>query len=189
MPYDYLMGEEHNCDDSWIIKQLNNVELDTDSYWYEDEESIVGDYDTELSQMSEEDYEAMIDDMGDYLLEYRIALLFLYASYADDEVSDEEYETLGEYMDDILVKLDSNLKSTKVLKFALQDIDNKALIKETIELFGNYFSHDFLVNLIAQIEEVAMVDELLTKESRIISKLMDAWGVTEDDYEYEYVEE
>jgi len=42
-----------------------------------------------------------------------------------------------------------------------------------------------LVNLIAQIEEVAMVDELSNKESRIIEKLMNAWGITEDDYEYE----
>jgi C1A family cysteine protease len=185
MPYDYVIGEDHNCDDSWIIKQLNMLDLDTDSYWYDDEESVVGDYDTELSQMAQEDYEAMIDDMGDYLLEYRIALLFLYASYADSEVSDEEYESLGEYMDDILVKIDSNLKSSKVLKFAMQDVDNKELIEETIELFGQYFSHDFLVNLIAQIEEVAMVDELSNKESRIIEKLMNAWGITEDDYEYE----
>ena len=79
--------------------------------------------------------------------------------------------------------------SSKVLKFAMQDVDNKALIKETVELFAQYFSHDFLVNFIAQIEEVAMVDELSNKESRIIEKLMDAWGVTEDDYEYEEEED
>ncbi|MBN2825997.1 MAG: hypothetical protein JXQ76_11770 [Campylobacterales bacterium] len=185
IPYDYLMDEEHNHGDSWIIKQLENVELDTDEYWYDDEESIMGDYDTELSNMSQEEYDEMLEAMGDYSLEYRIALLFLYASNADDDLSDEEYETIGEYMDDILEKLDSNLKSSKVLKYAVQDVEDEELIVETIELFAHYFSHEFLVTLLADIENAIAVDDLSKKESKVIEKLMVYWQISHDDYEYE----
>lgn len=185
IPYDYLMNKEQNHGDSWIIKQLANVELDTNEYWSDDDESIMGDYDTELSNMSQEEYDNMIEAMGDYLLEYRIALLFLYASNGDDDLSDEEYDTIGEYMDEILGKLDSNLQSSKVLKYAVKDANNKELIIETIELFATYFSHEFLVNLLADIENAIAVDELSDEESNIVEKLMEYWQISEDDYEYE----
>jgi len=185
IPYDYLISEEHNHGDSWIIKQLSNIELDTDEYWYYDDESIMGDYDTELSNMSQEDYDDMIDEMGDYLLEYRVALLFLYASNGDGDLSDEEYESIGEYMDDILIKIDSNLKSSKVLKYAIKDIKNKKLITQTIELFSTYFSHEFLVTLLLDIENAISINSLSSKESKIIEKLMLYWQISEDDYEYE----
>jgi len=185
IPYDYLMNSKYNHGDSWIIKQLENVDFDTTEYWSEDDESILGDYDTELSEMSEEDYENMIEDMGDYPLEYRIALLFLHVAGADDEISDEEYETLGEYMENILEKLDSNLKASKVLKYAIKDIDDDELIDETIELFSDYFSNEFLANLLNELEEVASVDELSRKEEKLINKLIDYWQISYEDENYD----
>ena len=74
IPYEYLMSEKYNDGDSWIIRQLEN--LDVDSETWGDDESLIGDLDTELGQMSEDDYFAMLEAMGGIHLETRMAMLF-----------------------------------------------------------------------------------------------------------------
>ncbi len=69
------------------IKRLENFELD-ESVWEDDEETLLMDYETELDEMSNEDYEDMLDDMGDFPLEYRIGLLFLHGADVDDDMSE-----------------------------------------------------------------------------------------------------
>ncbi len=177
IPYDYLVNPKFNDGDSWIIKQLDNVDFNTEEYWDEGEESVIGDYDSELADMSDDDYEAMLEAMGDYALEYRIALFFLYAAGADGDLTDDEYDAIAVYMQDVIDKLGVEIRAAKVLRYAVKDVDNFALIQESVQLFADYFSTEFLAKIVSDIEAIVSVDGLSKREASFVQELVEPWQI------------
>ncbi len=177
IPYDYLINPKFNDGDSWIIKQLNNIDFNTAEYWDEGDESVVGDYDSELADMSDDDYTQMLDAMGDYSFEYRIALFFLYAAGADGDLTEEEYDAIAVYMQDVIAKLGVEISAAKVLRHAVKDVDNFDLIQESVQLFSEYFSTEFLAKIVSDIEQIVSVDGLSKREASFVHALVEPWQV------------
>ncbi len=189
IPYDYLMSSKFNDGDSWIIRQLENVDVD-DGTWG-DEESLVGDMDTELSKMSEEDFHAMIDAMGKVPFETRIALVFLWAAAADGEVSDEEIVEIASYMQKLLESIGSPYDAEKVLRKASAKVDDEDTVERSIALLGEHLPATMLASILSSLREVVGVDDLSEEEEAVFAHLVEAWqieeggGETEDEGETE----
>lgn len=183
IPYDYMMNEKYNDGDAWIIRQLENMDFNSDEYWSDDDESVIGDYDSELANMSEEDYEEMLDAMGDYPLEYRIALLFLNVADADGDLSDEELDAISEYMEETLEKLGVDMSAKKILRNAKKHMDDEDLLEESITLMGTHLSNEMLAKIHNDLEEVIGVDDLSDEESEFIERLVEEWQIESDEDE------
>ena len=189
IPYDYLVNPKFNDGDSWIIKQLNNVDFNTQEYWDNSDESVVGDYESELANMSEEDYAAMLDAMGDdYPLEYRIALLFLNAASQDGDLSDDEYDAIALYMTSTIAMLGVDMSAEKILRYAVRDITNIKLIEESVTLLGEYFSSEMLAKIMIDIQSVVSIDGFSESESSSLFEMMSSWQMESSESSEEYSE-
>lgn len=189
IPYDYLVNPKFNDGDSWIIKQLNNVDFNTQDYWDNSDESVVGDYESELANMSEEDYAAMLDAMGDdYPLEYRIALLFLNAASQDGDLSDDEYDAIALYMTSTIAMLGVDMSAEKILRYAVRDITNIKLIEESVTLLGEYFSSEMLAKIMIDIQSVVSIDGFSESESSSLFEMMSSWQMESSESSEEYSE-
>lgn len=175
--YDYLMNSKYNDGDAWIIRQLENVDVDSGTWG--DDESLIGDIDTELGKMSDEDYQEMIDAMGDLHIETRLAIIFLSCAGADGEVSDGELTGIVQYVDGMLKKLGSPYDAEKVLRQALKRVDKRSL-KESIELFGEHVPQTMLASILRSLREIVGVDDVSEDEEAFLAHLVDAWQVEED---------
>ncbi|MDF3821273.1 C1 family peptidase [Leptospira sp. 96542] len=187
IPYDYLMNKKYNDGDTWIIKQLSNFEID-ESTWG-DNTSVTGDFDTELAEMTDEEYNDMLDAMGeDYPLEFRIGLIILTAAGADGDISEEEYDELSNYMKETLDKLGVEMSAKKILKNCaklLEAGDEDDILEESIELLGEYLSNGLLAKLLNDIREIVGVDDVSDEEEEFLGALTQAWQIDEDEDEDE----
>ena len=181
IPYDYLMNKKFNDGDSWIIRQVESVEVD-ESTWG-DEESIVGDFDTELAKMSDEDFQAMIDAMGKFHLETRIALIFLRAAGADGDISESEIAEFQGYVVEVLKDLGSSYDADKVLRHALKHVEDDALVESSIQLLGAHVPKTMLASILASLREIVGTDGLAEEEEEFLAELVEAWQVEEGDGE------
>ena len=184
IPYDYLMNEKYNFGDSWIIKQLDNFDLD-ESIWGDDS-SITGDYDSELADMEDEDYETMLEAMGDYPLEFRIGLIVLHAAGADGDVSEEEYDEISTYMQDTLDKLGVSMSAKKILKNISEVIDEdeeEELLEESISLLSDHLSVNLLAKILNDIREIVGVDDVSDEEEEFLATLTEKWQVEDSSEE------
>jgi C1A family cysteine protease len=188
IPYEYLTNEKFNHGDNWIIRQLDNFDTD-ETTWQDDDESLLEDYDSELANMDEDTYQQMLDALGDYSLEYRIALLFVYGASSDTELSEDEQSEIASYLDETFEKLGSELKAKRVLRNVLQDAENEELVEETIELLNEYLSKPMLARIVNDLQIIIGVDELSDDEENFVATLIDAWQIDEmetvDPDEYE----
>ncbi len=183
IPYDYLVNPKYNDGDSWIIKQLTNFEVD-ESTWGDDS-SITGDYDSELADMSEEDYQEMLDAMGDYPLEFRLGLIILAAAGSDGEVSEEEYDEISTYMQTTLEKLGVDMSAKAILKNCAKEEDNEELLEESITLVGEYLSSALLAKVLNDIREIIGVDDLSEEEEEFLASLTETWQIEDSGEESE----
>ncbi|MBW7858824.1 MAG: C1 family peptidase, partial [Leptonema sp. (in: Bacteria)] len=140
--YNYMMDSDQNMGDSWVIRQVSEIE-DYDDSW-EDDSSITGDYDTELAEMSDEDYQEMLDAMGDYPLEIRIAHIILTVAAADGDIHDKEIEELYSYLETTLEKLGVKRSAEKLLIKSIDLIGNDELFEESVTLLNDYLSDELL---------------------------------------------
>lgn len=182
IPYNYVLNPDYNDGDSWIIRQLENFEID-EQMWG-DEESVLVDYDTEFSEMSDEDYEEMLDEMGDYPLELRLGTLFLAAAWEDDDLTDEEYDAVAAALEDPLEALGSDLSAKKILKRADELVDDEEFLEETAELFDEWLSVGMLARILRDMREITQSDEDEEGENEdeqdFIDWLVDYWQVSPD---------
>ena len=192
LPYRYIINDRFNDGDSWIIRRLAELDLDDETWEEEESESLLTDYESVLDEMTDEEYEDMLDDFGDISLEERIALLLMYAADEDWETSEEELAAISGYLSDILEALGSDLEPGKVLKFAKRNYDNENLIEESIELMGKHLSNEFLATVASDIAEVIGEDDLSEDEEAFVDHLIEQWQVEEhfeDDSEDEEYDE
>lgn len=188
IPYDYLMSDEFNYDDSWIIRQVEPLVFDEETWG--DEESLLEDMQTVLSNMDDETYQALLDDLGDIPLETRLAHLMLMAAGADGDISEEEIDEISTFLGEILEILGSELSAKKVLKHAMRLLDDEEseLLEETLAIFANHFSAEQLAGFTDQIAQVASADDASQDEIDFLNAIIQAWQIT--DYgEYDDAEE
>lgn len=183
IPYRYLISEKHNGGDSWIIRRLEMLEVDEDTWG--DDSTVIEELSHALSDMDEKAYHALLDAMGDIPLETRLGVLFLQAAGIDGDVSDEELEGVSTYLGEVLEAMGLHLKPEKVLKHCLKHLENEELLEETIELLGEHLSNAALAGIVARLEEVVSADELSEDEESFLDALIEAWQVAEDGEEDE----
>jgi C1A family cysteine protease len=181
IPYDYLMNSKYNDGDSWIIRQVEAVDADAGTWG--NEESIIGELDTELSKMSDEDYREMLDAMGDVHLETRLALIFLTCAGADGEISDEELTGIVEYVAGMLEQLGSPYDAEKVLRTAMKRAGDARLLKASIKLFGEHVPQTMLASILRSLREIVGVDDVSKEEEDFLAALVEAWQIEEGEEE------
>jgi len=187
IPYDYLINPRFNSGDSWIIRQLENFEFDQADWG--DEESIVEDFDTELAKMSEEDYSDLLDALGDHPLELRLALIFLVAAGADEDLGEDELEEISNYLQTVMDSLGVETQVKKLLQRALNQVGDEDLLEESIELLGEYLSKTMLASIVTSLTEIVSTDELDENEEDFIATLVQAWQIEESETEDEESED
>ncbi|MBS0660531.1 MAG: hypothetical protein JSR82_20105 [Verrucomicrobia bacterium] len=174
IPYNYLINPRHNDGDSWIIRQLENLDMDAGTWG--DEESLIGDLQGELADMSDEDYQDMLDAMGELYLETRLAMLFLTCAGADGDISDEELEGIAKYVGVLLEQMNSDYEPEKVLRYALKKLDERR-VQESIELFAEHVPQTMLASILRSMREIVGVDEVSQDEEEFLDALVTAWQV------------
>jgi C1A family cysteine protease len=183
--YKYMLNPEYNDGDCWIVKRIEEGALD-EGTWSDDEESVLGDYESELANMSDEDYEAMLDDMGDYPLEYRLAIIFIHAAQAEGDLAKVERQEMLAYMKNTFEALGSEYDAKEVLKYVLDNnSEDQELLEESVALLGQYLSYEMLATIVHDLEQVIGIDELADEESEFLDYLTSEWQIEEDEEEDE----
>jgi C1A family cysteine protease len=181
IPYAYLISEKFNDGDSWIIRQLENIDFGEEDWG--DDSSLIGDFDTELGNMSDDEYADLLDAMGEHPLEFRLALIFLNAAGADDDLSDDELTQIGGYLQQVVDSLGVETKVDNLLRRALSKAGDAAFLEESVELLGEHLSQAMLASIVNSLTEIAGVDDLDESESDFIDSLVQVWQVEEGDDE------
>jgi C1A family cysteine protease/uncharacterized tellurite resistance protein B-like protein len=187
IPYRYIMNPKYNDGDSWTIRRVDELALE-EALWGDDT-SVTGSYDTELANMSDEDYQAMLDDMGDIPLESRIAIVLHNAAAADGEVSDEEMQEIAGYMKETMEALGSELSSLKVLRACLKNSGDEKILEESVALLGKHLSNEMLATIAGDVEEIIGTDDLSSEESEFVDWLNSEWQIESDGDDEEETEE
>lgn len=176
IPYRYIINEKYNDGDTWVIRQIEALEED-DSTWGDDEESMLEEVSTVLAEMDDEDYEVLLDAMGDVPIETRIALLMLWAADADDEISDDERDAIKDYLDVLLETVGIDRKPKRVLKKARKHLYDEEILEESIVLLGTHLPQEALASLAADLILISDADELTEEEDDFIYQIVQAWQV------------
>lgn len=187
IPYRYLMNEDYNFGDSWIIKRIDVLPPD-EGTWADDEESVLEDVSSVLADLDEESYSELLDRMGDVPLDVRLALLFLRAAGGDGEIADEELQAAAEHVSPVMEQLGSRQSVEKVLRSALRLVDDERLVEETVEIFGDVFSQEVLASIASELQDIVGADDDVSDEEQaFVDAVVERWQIdpAEDDEEDE----
>ncbi len=177
IPYSYMMDPEHNFGDSWIIKRIEVLPPD-EGTWAEDEESVLEDVSSVLASLDEEQYQALLERMGDIPLDVRLALLFLRAAGADGELSDEELDATAELLAPVLEQMGSRQSPPRVMKNALRLIEEEEHVEATVDLLGSTFSQEVLASIATQLMAVVAADDDISEdEQAFVDAVIERWQV------------
>lgn len=179
IPYAYLINEKFNDGDSWIIRQLENIDFGEEDWG--DDSTLIGDFDTELAEMSDEEYAELLDAMGEHPLESRLALIFLHAAGADETLSDDELAGIAEYLQQVVDSLGVDTQVDRLLRRASGLVGDEDLLNESVDLLGEHLSQGMLASIVNSLGEIAGVDDLDENEEDFIASLVQAWQVEEGD--------
>jgi len=190
IPYAYLMNPRFNDGDSWIIRRVEEPEID-ESTWEDDEESLIEDVDSELAAMSDEEFAAMRDAMGDIPFETRLALILLFAAGSDGEIDDDELTGIVTVLERVHEGLGISLDAEKVLRKASKRIEkDDGAFDDTVAVFAEYVPARVLAAIVSAVQEIVSVDT--EEEETVLATLVEAWQVDasgENDGEEEEEEE
>lgn len=182
VPYRYLINEQFNMGDSWVIKQLDHFE-DTQDYWSDEEESILSTIDSEIANMNDDDYAQMCEDMGDFPLEQRLAFILLWAAQSDEELTDEEYEEIATYLDDILYNIGIEVDVDTLIENTEEYVGDEELLEETVQLLNHYLSKTTLAQTIIDVEQIIGVDDYADDEANFVDYLIESWQIEDEHFE------
>ncbi|MEY4934964.1 MAG: hypothetical protein RIS64_1323 [Bacteroidota bacterium] len=177
MPYNYLMSEKHNLNDSWLIKKL--AALPEDHLENAKEAVYENNADTELANMEAQKHQEMLDAMGDNPLEYRIALLAYRSVCSDSDLTDAEYQALTNYITSTYESVGYNLNVAGVLENCSKDLNNWDLINESLGLMQTYLSVECLQEMKDALLGIAKTDHLSQQEAEFLNLIETTWGVSE----------
>ena len=178
IPYEYMMDPSLNCDDSWVIYDVNPISSQAaKEAWSYDDESIFVDMEDEFSEMSDEDWEDMCDELGEYDIVYRLGALYNVAYWGDIEVSSEEKKLAQDKLKRILQMFELEYSPKKVLKNCENLwIDKDNFLEDTVEILSKYISEGALATIAADMFEIAEADDDLADDERLlIAGLVGDW--------------
>ena len=99
IPYNYVINQEYNAHDSWIIKSVENLDYsegveveDDDSYFYDEGYLVINDF-----YVYTEDADAFAEDLEKLILEYVESEEYFYFDYETDKDDGGEYILLNEF--------------------------------------------------------------------------------------------
>jgi C1A family cysteine protease len=177
MPYDYLMNPKYNLNDSWLIKKLATL---PEAHLQNANEAVYqNDADTELANMEAQKHQEMLDAMGDYTLEYRIALLAYRAVCSDSDISIAENQALTDYITSIYELVGYDLNVAGVLENCSKDLNNWDLIHESLRLMQTYLTTECLQQMKDSLLNIAKTDHLSQEEADFLHLMETSWGVSE----------
>ncbi len=177
IPYRYLMNEEYNFGDSWIIRRIEVLPPD-EGTWADDEESVLEDVSSVLAGMDDEQYAALVERMGDVPLDLRLALLFLRAAGADGDLAEAEIAVAAEQIAPVMEQLGSRQSPEKVLKNAVRRLGDDRLVEETIDVFGEVFAQEVLASIASQLQEVVGADDDVSEEEQaFVDAVIERWQI------------
>ena len=184
IPYSYMMNEECNLGDSWIVRQVQSPEPD-ETTWSDDEETILESVEGFLADISDEDYNALTQRMGRYPLEVRLALLFLEVAGADDNISSDEVNLISDQLEPVLSTLGSTISARELINNSKRLMGQANLVEGTVELFADSFSLEVLAGIVNQLLDISDADEEASEEeSNLIEQIVGRWQVSlEEDEE------
>jgi hypothetical protein len=172
IPFEYMMDTELNLGDAWVLRQKDRLAPDQASW---SEASVLDDVDTPLGRMDDAAWGALLDALGEYTLETRLALIFLASAEADADIPDSALGSIGTALDDAFQALGSPFEADRVLRAALSLIDEGALIDDSIGLIGEHFEEDSLTAIVRAAASGAGLDDLAGAEAGTLSDLVDTW--------------
>ena len=178
VPYSYMMNESlRNGNDAWVIKRVDFVEPDQET-WIDDEESILEDIEGYIHGLSDGDYDALVEAMGDTPLEVRLALLFLSAARADATISDQEVAIIAGYLGAVLKQLGSDLPADELIYNTLPMLADGELIQDSIDRFASSIDNEVLASIVNQIIAISEADGNYGEdEDNFVVRLVEAWQV------------
>ena len=180
IPYRYLMDERHNLGDTWILRRIEMPPHD-EGTWSDDEESVLEDVSTTLANMSDEDYQNMLEAMGDVHFETRLALIFLAAAGADGDLADEELDAIAEHLTPVLEQVGGNQNVRGVLKHAVRLLDQEGMIEESIDLLGEHLPAETLASIAGELEDIAGADGMSDEEAAFVDAVIERWQIEPSD--------
>ena len=170
IPYDYMMSNSLNSGDSWVIYDVNPVTLDeANDAWYDDDESLFVDMEDEFSNMSDEDWEDMCDELGDYDIVYRLGALYNMPCWGDEELSKEEEEMAIEKLKRIINMFGLNYSAKRVFKNCEKfwvEIDD--FIEDTVEILSKYLSEGARATIASDMFEIIEADGDAAEDERLL---------------------
>ncbi len=184
IPYDYLMDENLNSNDSWVIYDVNPISQ-VEETWSEDDESLFVDMFTEFDDMDDETWSALCNELGDYDITYRLGALYGMATVGDDEVSDEEYQAATDKLANILEMFGLNYDAEEVMEHCAELTTVEGFVQETVDILGRYLSPGALATIAKDMYEIASVDGLEPEEEQFIDELVGDWFNEELAEEYD----
>ena len=178
IPYSYIINEKYNFGDSWIIRQIEALEVE-EEIW-DEEESLLEDLASVFYEMDDALYEQMLEEMADYPLELRVAHIMLHVAAADGEVSEAEEDILKDHLQGFIDDLGIDRRAKKVLKKAYRRIEDVSLLEESLDFLGAYVPNENLAAFVNILIEIADGDELVEDEEDFIYQIIQLWQLEWD---------
>ncbi|MBQ3619663.1 MAG: hypothetical protein II939_16075 [Bacteroidales bacterium] len=182
IPYDYMMNRNYNDGDSWVIYSMDG-EIDSDKLeeeaWNDSEESMFVDMENEFTEMSDEQWDAMCDELGEYDIVFRLGAFYNFACWCDEEteITAEENALAIEKLKKLLVMFGLDYSPKKVLKHCQNLWVNKEnFLEETVEILSKYLSDGARATIAADLLEICEADgEASDEEREVILGLVGEW--------------
>ncbi len=196
-PYDYLMNPNLNNNDSWVIYSVTPISgSDAQDTWSDDTESLFVDMDDEFSNMSDEDWEAMCNDCGDYDIVFRLGALYNVA-FGDELYGDnpDESRMAEEKLKRLFNMFGLRYSAKKVLEYSedmLVDDENGEFMDSTLEIIETYLSDGARATIASDMFEIAKADgECSDDEKEFIDTYVGNWLNSElvNEYMSDYYDE
>jgi uncharacterized tellurite resistance protein B-like protein len=175
MPYAYVMNAELNFGDNWIIKRVEPIPLDENTWG--DDSTILPAVETMLGQMDDAAYGSLLEAMGDLSFEERLAHLFLRAAAADGDVSEEEAATAAALLEPVLKQVGSPYDAAAVVSSSLSLLEREDVVDETLSIFKDHLGADGLAAIANQLQEVAAGDGESDEEAAFVNAVVEQWQV------------
>lgn len=200
IPYDYMINSKYNGGDSWVIYDVNPIkEQDVEETWSDDSESLFVDMENEFSDMSDEDWEAMCEELGDCDIVFRLGALYNIACWGDEEMAPEEAKMAVEKLKKILQMFGLDYSPKKVFKYCeniwVEEDDD--FFEKTVEILSKYLSEGARATIAADMLEICNADDDASDDERdIILGIVGDWlndelieAYYDDYYDEEYDDE
>jgi uncharacterized tellurite resistance protein B-like protein len=113
--------------------------------------------------------------------ETRLAIIFLAAAGADGSISEEEMEQIAAHLTPVLEQVGGNQNVRGVLKHARRVAGDPSILKESIDLLGEYLPAETLASIAGELQEIASADGMSDEEQELVDAVIERWQIEPGD--------